>query len=77
MEPAVHVQGKPLPSANLVTKAAARFLGVSHRTLEDWRLRGGGPRFIKLGRRVVYTMSDLLEFVDGCRRSNTGQEAKN
>lgn len=29
------------------TKEAARALRVSHRTLEDWRLKGGGPPFNK------------------------------
>ena len=35
------------------TRQVAEFLGVSPRTLEDWRLRGGGPRFVRMGSRVV------------------------
>ena len=37
---------------------------ISHRTLEYWRSLGDGPRFIKIGRRVVYRMEDVLAFED-------------
>lgn len=32
----------------LTTKEAARLIGYSYRTLEDFRYRGGGPDFIEL-----------------------------
>jgi len=54
------------------TAEAARHLGVSPRTLEDWRWKGGGPTFSKLGRLVRYRMADLEAFVSGSLRSNTG-----
>jgi hypothetical protein len=41
---------------------AADFLRLSPRTLEKYRVRGGGPPFRKLGRRVVYAHSDLEEW---------------
>ncbi|WP_084140370.1 helix-turn-helix domain-containing protein [Brevundimonas nasdae] len=47
----------------LCTKEAARLLKVSHRTLEDWRLKGSGPGFVKWGRAVRYRISDLEDFV--------------
>ena len=57
----------------LSTTEAAHFLGVSPRTLEDWRLRGGPLPFRKLGRRLVrYLASDLLTFVREAARANTG-----
>lgn len=37
---------------------AARW-AISHRTLERWRWTGEGPRFIKLGGRVVYRLEDI------------------
>jgi hypothetical protein len=41
--------------------------------MEDWRLRGGGPTFRKLGRRMVrYDPADLRAFVEGSARVNTG-----
>lgn len=60
----------------LSTAEAGRLLGVSPRTLEDWRLRGGGPLFRKLGRRLVrYLSSDLLAFIAEAARANTGCES--
>lgn len=41
------------------TKGAGRHLGLSPATLTTMRTRGGGPPFVKLGRRVVYRRSDL------------------
>jgi len=38
---------------------AARFLRLSPRTLEKMRVVGGGPRFRKHGRRVLYALADL------------------
>ena len=55
------------------TKEAARLLGVSHRTLEDWRTRGAGPRFIMLGRLVRYRAIDLERFVNRNDFGNTAE----
>jgi excisionase family DNA binding protein len=38
---------------------AAALLRLSPRTLEKRRVIGGGPRFHKFGRRVMYSRSDL------------------
>jgi Helix-turn-helix domain len=40
----------------------AEFLGVSVRTLQAWRVRGGGPRYCKIGRSVRYQRRVLVEF---------------
>ncbi|MBE3604327.1 helix-turn-helix domain-containing protein [bacterium] len=43
---------------------AAEFLGVSKKTIENWRQQGKGPRFVRLSRRAVrYRIADLLEFI--------------
>ncbi|MEW6756378.1 MAG: helix-turn-helix domain-containing protein [Candidatus Latescibacterota bacterium] len=42
---------------------AARFLGVGHRTLDNWRSQGRGPRYARVGRRVVYLVADLERFL--------------
>jgi len=44
---------------------------VSHRTLERWRWTGEGPRFIKLGGRVVYRLSDIEEYEQTMIRAST------
>ena len=38
---------------------AADLLGLSKRTLQAWRVRGGGPPFLKLGRLVRYDVTML------------------
>ena len=43
---------------------AAELLQVSPRTLEGWRCRGGGPRFVRVGRRVRYRLQDLRAWLD-------------
>jgi predicted DNA-binding transcriptional regulator AlpA len=37
----------------LRTEPAAKFLGVSPRTLEKWRRQGIGPEWVRLGARLV------------------------
>ena len=52
--------GNPKPRPRyLLTDEAAEFLRLSVRTLEKRRSTGDGPRYRKLGRRVVYTIADL------------------
>ncbi|GGC94247.1 helix-turn-helix transcriptional regulator [Chelatococcus reniformis] len=48
-----------LPPRFLRTPEAARFLGLSGRTLEKHRTYGTGPAYRKLGGRVVYALDDL------------------
>ena len=43
----------------LTQNEAAEFLRLSPRTLERHRVAGTGPKFTKLGRRVVYRFSEL------------------
>lgn len=42
---------------------AAQFLGVSQRTLQDWRTNARGPAFYKLSKRVVYDETDLQAYL--------------
>jgi hypothetical protein len=40
----------------------ARRWNISHRTLERWRWRREGPRYLKLGGRIVYRLEDILAY---------------
>ncbi|QEE24950.1 helix-turn-helix domain-containing protein [Rhodanobacter glycinis] len=54
-----------MPSARYLTNdEAAAFLRLSPRTLEKQRVIGGGPRFRKFGRRVMYAIADLEAWAD-------------
>jgi predicted DNA-binding transcriptional regulator AlpA len=53
-----------VPERFLRTPEAARFLGLSDRTLEKHRTYGTGPAYRKLGGRVVYALEDLKAWAD-------------
>jgi predicted DNA-binding transcriptional regulator AlpA len=56
-------------------RIAAKFVGYSVRALQNWRVRGGGPRFVKVSSRSVrYRRRDLIEWIESRLRSNTSQE---
>ena len=51
------------PGRLLRVRQAADLLGLSTQTLNNWRVTGGGPEFIKLGRRVLYRRETVDEFI--------------
>jgi predicted DNA-binding transcriptional regulator AlpA len=55
----------------LRTPDAARYLGLSPRTLEKHRTFGTGPLYRKLGGRVVYRQEDLKNWAEQGVRSST------
>ena len=55
----LEVSAAPANPEFLTTDEAGAFLRLSPRTLEKQRVIGGGPRFRKFGRRVLYALSDL------------------
>jgi hypothetical protein len=55
----------------LETVQAADELGLSPRTLEGWRRRGEGPRFLKFGRRVKYRPEDIEAYKADRLREST------
>jgi predicted DNA-binding transcriptional regulator AlpA len=52
---------------------AAEFLGVSVRTLQAWRVRGGGPRYCKIGRAVRYQRRELVSYQQAHTVSSTSE----
>ena len=44
-------------------KGAAQIVGLSQSTLAKLRLNGNGPVYCKLGRRVVYRLADLEQWL--------------
>lgn len=65
----------PLPVPKLLTQnQVAEALGVSQRTLEGWRYRGGGPEFIRAGSRVRYSVEDLRAWIEERKRVSTSDD---
>ncbi|SDP37590.1 Helix-turn-helix domain-containing protein [Paracidovorax cattleyae] len=52
------------PPRYLTNDEAATHLRLSPRTLEKLRVIGGGPKFRKFGRRVMYAVTDLDAWAD-------------
>tara|TARA_R110000868_G_scaffold409595_1_gene695401 strand:- start:8116 stop:8349 length:234 start_codon:yes stop_codon:yes gene_type:complete len=53
---------------------AAAFLSYSVRALQNWRVRGGGPRFVKVSARSIrYCRRDLLAWVEQRTVSHTSE----
>ena len=46
------------------TQLAVRW-NISPRTLERWRWIGDGPRYLKIGGRVVYRLEDIEAYEAG------------
>lgn len=55
-----------LEPGDLLTEVeAAAILGARVQTLRNWRWKGEGPRFVKVGARMVrYRRGDLDAFID-------------
>lgn len=72
------------PDQTLTPNEAAKFLGVSVKTLTNWRSLGKGPAYVKyagaidgLGRQrdnVTYRLGDLRKFVAGHRVTAQGAD---
>ena len=70
------VQANPTtdPDRLMNEKEAAELLCYSVRALQNWRSRGGGPKFIKVSARSVrYRRRDLLDWIDAHTVTSTSQ----
>ena len=61
--------------AMLDAQAAERLIGLRKATLAKMRCMGGGPVFVKAGRRVLYRRGDLLQWLSERRVRNTTEAA--
>lgn len=59
----------------LDTRATSTYTGLSESHLEKLRVYGGGPPFLKLGRRVVYDRGDIDAWLSARRQARTAQAA--
>ena len=53
------------------TPKAATYTGLSQSSLTKLRMFGGGPRYVKLGRSVVYDRPDLDAWLNARKRTST------
>lgn len=64
------VQVTAYPDGRLDSKNAAKYLGKSSKTLDMWRCKGQGPKWIKRG-RVFYFLTDLDAWLAGNGEKST------
>lgn len=61
--------------ANIRVREAAEYLGVSKSFLDKARIYGGGPRFMRFGRAIVYSTGDLADWARSCTVANDNTAA--
>ncbi|MBY5388950.1 helix-turn-helix domain-containing protein [Rhizobium leguminosarum] len=63
-------------SPTLVPAAkAADYLGVSQKTLANWRCSGTrGLLYVQVGSRILYRQNDLDDFILNSRKSSTSEK---
>jgi hypothetical protein len=45
------------------TRALAGRLGMSEQAIRAWRLKGFGPRFVRFGRTIRYSVDDVETWI--------------
>lgn len=59
------VSVRMLPDGRMNRENAAKYLGMSVKTLATWETQGTGPRSIRVGGRRFYFKDDLDRFIRG------------
>jgi len=53
---------------------AASFIGYTIRALQGWRVKGGGPRFVRVSARSIrYRRRDLIEWAEERLKASTSE----
>jgi excisionase family DNA binding protein len=67
------------PRTYLTSQEAAEYLGVTDRAMIEWRRRGGGPPYVRLGGsrsgRVRYDVREIDAWMRAQTHAHTAAEA--
>lgn len=67
--------GEGNQAALVPARKAAEYLGVSQKTLANWRCSGTrGLQYVQVGSRILYRQSDLDDFILNSRKSSTSEK---
>jgi predicted DNA-binding transcriptional regulator AlpA len=56
---------------------AATFLSYSRRALQNWRIRGGGPQFVRVScRSIRYRRRDLIAWSEARLAHSTSEQVE-
>jgi predicted DNA-binding transcriptional regulator AlpA len=64
------------PDALLNEHQVAEFCGLSVRTLQSWRLKGEGIRWVRCGRAVRYRRRDIIDWMEKNTVSSTSDPGR-
>lgn len=56
-------------------KETARQLAIHPGSLANWRVQGRGPRFFKIGSKVMYDRAEVQAWLESQRCTSTSQAA--
>jgi excisionase family DNA binding protein len=63
-QPAV-IENQSIQDKEILTdKETAFYLGLADRTLRDWRKKGKGPAFVRMGTKIRYRKTAINEYLD-------------
>jgi len=66
----------PLLDSLITPDTLAERLGTKRRTVDEWRITGKGPAFIRVGRGVRYRPEAVDDWLLGQEHTSTGEEAR-
>ncbi|WP_312916145.1 helix-turn-helix domain-containing protein [Stenotrophomonas sp.] len=64
-----------IPQARFRVPEAAQYLGLGVSTLDKMRMEGRGPRYLKIGGRVFYRLTDLDAYIEAAVIETTDSRA--
>ena len=70
------IQVETYPNGTMNVKNAALYLGCRPQTLNNWRVTGEGPQFIKARGRVFYEKEGLDKWLEDFGSSRTTAQAR-
>jgi len=56
-------------------QTAAALPGITKQALAGWRFEAKGPRYYKVGRKVLYDLDEVFAWVESTARYGTSAEA--
>ena len=51
----------------LSEREAAEFLGLRYQSLKNWRQENRSPSYFRIGAKIIYLESDLIEWMEARR----------
>lgn len=57
----------------ITTKELSKRWKINPNTIEHWRSAGFGPKFIRIGRKILYSLNSISEFEQMNTAENTAR----